>query len=130
MNFQKVRVQWRCWHKRLVGIMALALALAVPTTTWAHAILVESMPKLDSVVTGPEFSIVLRFNVRIDARRSRLRLSGPDGALITVGIANQPSPDTLQSTVRGLKPGAYQLIWQVLASDGHMSEGKVPFTVK
>lgn len=44
-------------------------------------------------------------------------------------LAKQDSPDTLQSQAMGLKPGAYKLHWNVLASDGHMSKGEVPFTV-
>ena len=44
-------------------------------------------------------------------------------------LARQASPDTLQTHAAGLKPGAYKLQWQVLASDGHMSKGEIPFTV-
>jgi methionine-rich copper-binding protein CopC len=29
-----------------------------------------------------------------------------------------------------LKPGAYKLQWQVLAPDGHITRGVVPFSVK
>ena len=36
----------------------------------------------------------------------------------------------LQCKASGLKPGAYKLEWHVLASDGHMSKGEVPFTVQ
>ena len=36
-----------------------------------HAILMESTPKHDSTVKGPDFAITLRFNVRIDAGRSQ-----------------------------------------------------------
>ena len=30
----------------------------------------------------------------------------------------------------GAKPGDYVLHWQVLATDGHITRGDVPFTVK
>ena len=42
----------------------------------------------------------------------------------------QDKPDILQMRASGLKPGPYKLQWKVLASDGHMSNGDVPFTVK
>jgi len=29
----------------------------------------------------------------------------------------------------GLAAGAYRLRWQVLASDGHITRGEIPFTV-
>ena len=41
----------------------------------------------------------------------------------------QTQPDTLESRATGLKPGAYKLHWQVLASDGHLNRGDVNFTV-
>ena len=96
---------------------------------WAHAILMDSSPKLNSTVRGPDFDINLRFNVRIDGGRSRVRLVAPDGTTSTLTLANQASPDTLQTHATGLKPGAYKLQWQVLASDGHMSKGEIPFMV-
>ena len=96
---------------------------------WAHAILMESTPKLNSTVKGPDFGITLRYNVRIDGGRSRVRLVAPDGTMSTLTLASQATPDTLQTHAAGLKPGAYKLQWQVLASDGHMSRGEIPFTV-
>ena len=89
----------------------------------------ESTPKLHATVTGPDVPIQLRFNVRIDGSRSRLHLLAPDGSLHTLSLAKQYTPDILQSRATGLKPGAYKLRWQVLASDGHISSGEVPFTV-
>ena len=90
----------------------------------------ESTPTVHATVTGPNVSITLRFNVRVDGSRSRLHLLAPDGSLRTLVLAGQSTPDLLQSQAIGLKSGAYELQWQVLASDGHISSGKVPFTVK
>ena len=97
---------------------------------WAHAILMESTPKINSTVQGPDLDITLRFNVRIDGGRSRVLLVAPDGSSSALSIAKQSKPDLLQMHAAGLKPGAYKLQWKVLASDGHMSNGDVPFTVK
>jgi copper resistance protein C len=107
----------------------LLLLLLVTDVCWAHAILMDSTPKLNSTVKSPELDISLRFNVRIDGGRSRVRLVAPDGTKSTLTLANQSAPDTLQTHAAGLKPGAYKLEWQVLASDGHMSHGEIPFTV-
>lgn len=97
--------------------------------SWAHAILRDSTPKANSAVKGPDFGINLRFNVRIDGGRSRLHLIAADGTSTPLTITGQSTPDTLQSQAKGLKPGTYKLLWNVLASDGHMSKGEVPFTV-
>jgi copper resistance protein C len=114
------------------GSLALLLLVAFALSSnlaHAHAILVESSPSVNSTVAGPSIPIKLRFNVRIDAKRSRLELVRPDktSALLS---ATQPSPDMLQAMADGLKAGAYSLRWQVLAADGHITRGEIPFSVK
>jgi methionine-rich copper-binding protein CopC len=89
----------------------------------------DSSPKLNSTIKGPDFAINLRFNVRIDGGRSRVKLVAPDGTVSTLTVSTQSTPDTLQTQAKGLKPGGYKLQWQVLASDGHISKGEIPFTV-
>ncbi len=107
----------------LVGIFGTA------SVAYGHAVLVESTPKANSTVKGPELAVDLRFNSRIDASRSRLVLVLPDGSSSTLEIAKQSSPDHLLSKATNLKTGAYKLQWTVLASDGHMTRGEIPFTV-
>jgi methionine-rich copper-binding protein CopC len=68
--------------------------------------------------------------VRVDAARSRLELLMPDASTIPLPAGEQPSPDTLASKLSGLKSGAYTIRWQLLAPDGHISRGEIPFTVK
>jgi len=117
-------------NSRKISLLIVLLVIAATTQLcWAHAILKASTPKANSTVKGPDVAFTLRFNVRIDGGRSRLQLVGPDGASSAMTLAKQDSPDTLQSQATGLKPGAYKLQWNVLASDGHMSKGEVPFTV-
>jgi methionine-rich copper-binding protein CopC len=111
------------------GILLLAAVLLLAGQAWAHAIIVESTPKVNGVVTGPVLEIKLRFNVRIDAARSQLTLVLPDGTSRAVEFPQQPSPDSLSATVPKILPGTYQLHWQVLASDGHITQGDIPFTV-
>jgi len=115
--------------RRTSVIFILLLIAGATQVCWAHAILKEASPALNSTVKGPNLAINLRFNVRIDGTRSRLHLVAPDGTTSTLTISGQATPDTLQSQAKGLKPGAYKLQWNVLASDGHMSKGEIPFTV-
>lgn len=95
----------------------------------AHAVLLESIPVLKSSVAGPDVPLKLRFNVRIDAARSRLTLIEPNGSSQTLEINGQDAPNTISAEAKGLRPGAYRLRWQVLASDGHITRGEIPFTV-
>ena len=115
---------------RMSILLAVVLLTGLSHLAWAHATLMESTPALNSTVAGPDVPITLRFNVRIDGSRSRLHLLSSDGSAQTLSPAKQSAPAILQSQATGLKPGAYKLKWSVLASDGHMSSGEVPFTVK
>jgi copper resistance protein C len=120
--------------RRLAGpwvpiLITLLLLTGIAPVAWAHAILMESSPKVHATVTGPNIPIQLRFNVRVDGTRSRLRLLSSDGSLRSLPLEKQPTPDILRSQATGLKPGPYKLQWQVLASDGHISSGEVAFTV-
>lgn len=114
----------------LAFLFALGIAfLGVVAPAYAHAILLESTPALHASVSGPDVPLKLRFNVRIDAARSRLTLIGPDGSSRALETSKQFSPDTLSSEVKDLSPGEYRLRWQVLASDGHITRGEIPFSV-
>lgn len=120
----------RRFHRTSISILLTTILLTgFSQLAWAHAILMESKPALKSSVKGPDVAFWLRFNVRIDGTRSRLRLVAPDGSQQNLPLARQSNPDILQSQAAGLKPGAYKLQWQVLASDGHISRGEVPFTL-
>jgi copper resistance protein C len=115
-------------------LVALALCASVACfltvrTAEAHAVLVESNPALNAQVSGPDVPVKLRFNVRIDASRSRLALLRSDGSTQSLELDKLTSADTLTSQVKGLSPGEYRLRWQVLASDGHLTRGEIPFTV-
>lgn len=96
----------------------------------AHAILLDSSPAINSVVSGPTVPIKLRFNVRIDAIRSRLTLVKPDATTQLLAISKDAPADTLASQAQSLSPGEYRIRWQALASDGHITRGEIPFQVK
>jgi methionine-rich copper-binding protein CopC len=106
-----------------------ALLSLVVASAAAHAVLLESNPSLNASVFGPDVPIKLRFNVRIDATRSRLTLLRPDGTAAPLELAKDSPADTLSTLAAGLVPGAYRLRWQALASDGHITRGEIPFTV-
>jgi copper resistance protein C len=110
-------------------LLTIAAAFFIVVSADAHAVLMESSPALKSSVSGPDVPIKLRFNVRIDALRSRLTLIHPDGSAQALEVSKQTPADTLLAEATGLAAGAYRLRWQVLASDGHITRGEIPFTV-
>jgi copper resistance protein C len=118
--------------RRVLFVLTLVFVvglLPAVRSVLAHAVLLESSPALKSTVAGPDVPIELRFNVRIDASRSRLTLILPGGLAQPLEIRKQTSADMLSSEAMGLQAGVYRLRWQVLASDGHITRGEILFTV-
>ena len=120
-------------HRRLILRLAgVGLAVLIPVTfstlAYAHAILVHAVPGSHSTVTGNAISIKLQFNVRIDVKRSRIALVAPDKSQSLLPVT-ESTPGLLEAQASGLKSGDYTIRWQVLASDGHITQGEVPFKV-
>jgi methionine-rich copper-binding protein CopC len=114
---------------RLLSRFLISLTLAAtPAVAWAHAILLDSTPAANAKVAAQPVEFTLRYNTRIDHKRSRLTLTLPDRSTKVLPIA-EASPDDGLATSAALPPGAYSLRWQVLATDGHITRGDVPFTV-
>ena len=107
-----------------------ALLFSLIRTVYAHAILVKAVPAPYQVVDGSDVTIRLQFNSRIDAKRSRLSIISASGDDRTLQISATSTPDCIDSKVTRVPGGAYVLRWQVLAADGHISRGEVPFHVR
>ena len=113
---------------RIFIAVPLGLMLA-PVAASAHAILVKSEPATGANVTAGDVDMSFRYNSRIDRARSRLTLTGPDHSQSMLKIAPSGPPDLLEASTKLTTPGAYVVRWQVLAIDGHITRGDVPFTV-
>jgi len=119
-----------CMRRQIGALLVSFVAmLAAAIFVEAHAVLKETSPAANSKVAGPDVPIVLKYNVRIDSKLSKLSLLNPDNSTTDLKIEQQQAPDTLNSQATGLKPGAYRIRWQVLAPDGHITRGEIPFTV-
>jgi copper resistance protein C len=95
----------------------------------AHALVVASTPAVDATIAGPAFDLRIQFSDRIDKERSKLSVLSSAGQAYPVQPLDDDSADTLAGHVAGLAAGPYRLQWQVLAVDGHITRGEIPFTV-
>jgi methionine-rich copper-binding protein CopC len=112
------------------ALLGITLLLVLGRPAAAHAILVAATPAAKSTVQGPDVAVRLRFNSRIDGARSHLSLRLPDRSVRDLALAPQGSPEVLAAQAKGLAAGPYRLRWQVLAADGHITRGEIPFQVK
>jgi methionine-rich copper-binding protein CopC len=127
MRSQKVRFTSR-FVVTVIAICGIA-NLASPVA-WAHAVLLSAQPGENSTVSGPDVAVLLKYNSRVDTQHSTLTLLAPDGKVEKIAIGGQPAPGLLSAKLTGLVKGAYELRWQVLAIDGHVTRGKVLFQIR
>ena len=81
----------------------------------------------NSTMPAGTAGVRLRFNSRIDIARSRLTLITPDRTERRLQARPGPTPDIMEADTP-IAAGAGQLHWQVLAIDGHITRGVIPFT--
>ena len=120
----------------LAGALALLTSLVTfVSPAFAHAIVMASNPPAGASLAVGNQRCELRFNNRIDRKRSRLVLAGPlgsPGAPVpeqALAVLDSSGEDVLVAELKFAAPGQYRLRWQVLALDGHVTRGEVPFTV-
>ncbi len=113
--------------RRALG-MALAAIALTPNSAAAHAILEASQPTANGSVPAGTIQLRLRYNSRIDRTRSVLTLIRPDKTRMPVAIDPDGPPEAINANL-DLPRGAYVMRWQVLAIDGHITRGDLPFTV-
>ena len=108
--------------------LLVVACVLLPLPAFAHAILTSSKPAAGGSIAAGHQTLDFQYNSKIDHRRSRLTLTGPEGAPVVLAILPSSATNALDAEA-DLKPGAYTLRWQALALDGHITRGDVPFTV-
>ena len=117
---------------RFLGWTAPLLALflfAGSPAAFAHAILVHSTPADQAIVHSHQVDVALEYDSRIDASRCTVRLTDSAGKAVPLQMEPSTKPAELKAVASNLANGKYQIYWQVLASDGHITRGDVAFTV-
>ncbi len=115
-------------------ISQLVLMLSLPASAsevYAHAVLLESTPKDESVLASPPGQVVLRFNSKIEKKITQVVLLDSQNKRIALRpLDSGPgTSDSLVIPVPPLGPGRYQLQYRILAIDGHATPGLIRFSV-
>ena len=116
-------------YLRNLAVAAIVFVVAESAPAWSHAVVVSASPAAAQHVPVGKLAVRIEFNSRIDKERSRLQLTAPGGDKADVPIDPTGEPNVITGTTADLNPGAYVLRWQVLAVDGHITRGDIPFAV-
>lgn len=110
---------------------ALALTFSFAGQALAHAHLEKASPAADATVAAPE-AIEMTFTEPLELKMSSAMVMTPAGGMIEAD-APKLGADGM-TLILPLKakpaPGTYSVMWQVLSTDGHKSNGTYAFTVK
>jgi copper transport protein len=118
--------------RRAVAVATLAVialgASAAPAS--AHALLLTSDPAGGAIVANPPTVIRLHFSETVSVPFGAIRLIDPSGRPVTTGPPRVGQTDRdVVVAVPALSHGSYDLAWQILDSDGHLTGGDFIFHV-
>jgi methionine-rich copper-binding protein CopC len=102
---------------------------AFPHLAWSHAILIESDPPHEATLQVAPETFLLRFNAALEQVITQVYLIDPDRNETPLEKVDESKTDRIVVRVPPLSPGVYTILYKVLARDGHVTEGRVLFTL-
>ena len=119
----------RLWSLLVAPVVAVCLALLTAGPAAAHTELENSTPAEGASLSAAPTTVSLTFGEAVTLPPDPIRVTGPDGAVWTVGKATVTGA-TVTAPVTATGPaGAYILSWQVRSDDGDTIKGVVRFTL-
>lgn len=121
--------QYGVWRCLLAGALLLVAGLVTPAAR-AHAILTRASLEEQPILANTATSVTLHFNGRLEPGFTRV--VQVDKTRQERGLEATPGREGETVTVHlpALAPGVYALRYQVLAVDGHLTEGLLRFRVR
>jgi copper transport protein len=107
------------------------LFASVPLAANAHARFGNSTPTSGAELQQPPSLVTLRFDDDIEISLGSLRVLDAAGTNRALGAPYHPAanPDNVEVRTPGLGRGQYTVVWQVVADDGHVGNGRFAFGV-
>lgn len=113
----------------VAALVVLFTVLLGTPSALAHTELQKSTPAAGASLAAPPAAVSLTFGEAVRLPANPIRVTGPEGAVWTVGQASADGA-TVTAPVTATGPaGAYTLTWQVISDDGDTIRGTVRFTL-
>ncbi len=114
------------------AMLLLGLFFAVPALCSAHAFPDHSDPKVGSTLQTSPSQVRIWFDSSLEPVFSSIIVQDAQGGKVDKGDGRvDPSDATiLEVSVPPLGPGVYKVLWNVVARDGHRTQGDYQFRIK
>ncbi len=111
---------------------AWSFCRVLPGAAWGHAFPDHSDPKVGSTVSGSPAQVRIWFDSDLEPAFSTLMVHNADGKMIDKrnNHVDPADPKLLEVSLPQLPPGTYLVIWNVVARDGHRTNGQFSFSIK
>lgn len=112
-------------------LMAFVLLFAWPQSAAAHDSLVGSDPVADSTIETLPEDLTLTFSAALIAGEgsTAVVVTDAEGNSISDGAPTVDGAMVIQPLVTDAAAGEYTVLWQVVSSDGHPTDGEFSFTL-
>lgn len=112
-------------------LTAFLLLFAWPQPAAAHDSLIDSDPAADSTVEALPEDLTLTFSAGLIAGEgsTAVLVTDADGNSITDGEPTVDGAMVIQPLAANAAAGDYTVLWQVVSSDGHPTDGEFSFTL-
>ena len=109
-----------------------ALGAATQSVAWAHASLEVATPVSDAQLASAPADITLKFNEKLEASFSAIKVFDAAGKNVDAGKATVDPVDAavLHAKLPVLKSGVYTVKWAAVGPDGHRRTGDYKFSIK
>lgn len=113
---------------KLQALVFLVFA-ALPTFSWGHAVLIESIPPHEATLASSPQTVLLRFNEALERMIIQVYLVDLHKTRTPLDNIDESKPNEIVIRPPKLTPGVYTILYKVLARDGHITEGAIRFTI-
>ncbi len=118
--------------KTIAALFCLALLWSAPDIALGHAFPDHSDPKVGATVSGSPERVRIWFDGDLEPAFSTIMVHNAGNAMVDRkdGHVSPSDPRLLEVSVSRLPAGTYRVMWNVVARDGHKTQGDFTFTVK
>jgi methionine-rich copper-binding protein CopC len=113
-------------------LLFTAFLFLMPNAARGHAYPYHADPKVGATINSSPVRVRLWFDSELEPAFSTIMVHNAANTMVDNrdGRVNPSDATLLEVSVPSLPPGTYRVIWNVVARDGHRTQGDYTFSIK